>query len=171
LVVKGWARLSRSGDGDDAWRAWLDRHGPALLLYARQWCPSRADAEDAVQDGFVRFWKSRERARDDAAYLFACVRTAALDLSRAGQRRRRHENDAGVFERRDGGSEELRETVEAALTTLPLEQREVLVLKIWGGLTFAQIGESLAISPNTAASRYRYALERLESLLAKEMWP
>ncbi len=162
------ARLSTGSGGEDAWRAWLDRHGPALLLYARQWCPSAADAEDAFQDGFVRFWKSRSRARDDAAYLFACVRTAALDLSRTKQRRRRHEASVSAFEGRPE-REDLREAVEAALATLPPEQREVLVLKIWGGLTFAQIADALAIPANTAASRHRYALERLEAALAKEV--
>ena len=166
--------MRTDGDGEDAWREWLATRGPALLLYARQWCPVRADAEDAVQDGFVRFWKSRGRARDDAAYLFACVRTAALDLSRAGRRRKQHEAsavaDTSVFQRDDAaGRDDSREAIEAALETLPAEQRETLVLKIWGGLTFAQIGESLAIPANTAASRYRYALERLETMLAKEM--
>jgi len=167
--MKGWERLSTDGGGgDDAWRAWLDQHGPALLLFARQWCRSRADAEDAVQDGFVRFWKSRNRARDDAAYAFACVRTAAIDLSRAAGRRKHYEANASVFEN-VGEREELREVVEVALGKLPQEQREVLVMKIWGGLTFAQIGESLAIATSTAASRYRYALERLEAALAKEV--
>ncbi|MEA2711506.1 MAG: hypothetical protein QOF78_4107 [Phycisphaerales bacterium] len=118
----------------------------------------------------MRFWKSRGRgrARDDAAYLFACVRTAALDLSRAAGRRRHHEANGTAFER-PSDREDLREVVEAALAKLPPEQREVLVLKIWGGLTFAQIGESLALPANTAASRYRYALERLEAVLAKEV--
>jgi RNA polymerase sigma-70 factor (ECF subfamily) len=156
-----------SNGGEDPWRAWLDRHGPALLLYARQWCRSRADGEDAVQDGFVRFWKSRGRARDDTAYLFACVRTAALDLSRAGERRRRHEAAVSVFENAPE-HDDLREAVEIALKQLPVEQREVLVMKIWGGLTFAQIADVLAIPGNTAASRYRYALERLEATLATE---
>jgi len=160
------ARLSDGGG--DAWRAWLDRHGPALLLYARQWCRTRADAEDAVQDGFVRFWKSRSRARDDAAYVFACVRTAAIDLSRAAGRRKHHEANATAFESA-GERDDLREVVELALVKLPQEQREVLVMKIWGGLTLAQIGESLAIPFSTAGSRYRYALERLEAALAKEV--
>ena len=60
------------------------------------------------------------------------------------------------------------ERSEAALRELPEEQREVLVMKIWGGLTFAQVGEALAISANTAGSRYRYALERLREALAEE---
>ena len=77
-----------------SWRALLDEHGPALLLLARQYARSQADAEDAVQDGFVRFWKSRDRANDVVAYLFACVRSAALDLSRGKRRREHYELDA-----------------------------------------------------------------------------
>ena len=169
-------RTTGGGDkGDDAWRVWLDRHGPALLLYARQWCRTGADSEDAVQDAFVRFWKSRGRTgagvRDETAYLFACVRTAALDLARGGERRKRHEAGASIFECSPPEREDWREAVEVALEKLPAEQREVLVLKIWGGLTFVQIAEMLAIPRSTAASRHRYALERLEAMLAKEVLP
>jgi RNA polymerase sigma-70 factor (ECF subfamily) len=52
-----------------------------------------------------------------------------------------------------------------SLELLPAEQREVVVLKIWGELTFDEIGEQLAISPNTAASRWRYAMETLRKLI------
>jgi RNA polymerase sigma-70 factor (ECF subfamily) len=51
------------------------------------------------------------------------------------------------------------------LASLPLEQREVITLKIDGGLTFAQIAEILHVNPNTAASRYRYAMEKLRRFL------
>ena len=64
---------------------------------------------------------------------------------------------------------ELSSSVESALAQLPDEQREVVVLKIWGGLTFAQIAAALGVNQNTAASRYRYAIERLESALAHEV--
>jgi RNA polymerase sigma-70 factor (ECF subfamily) len=157
-----------------SWRSWLSRHGPALLLLAQQHCRLRCDAEDAVQDGFVRFWKSRQRARDATAYLFACVRSAAMDVSRGRRRRDRHHvdlpaNDVGaepLFDRLE--REELAGAVEAALATLSPEQREVLVMKIWGELTFAQIAAALAINADTAASRYRYALGHLQSALRQE---
>jgi RNA polymerase sigma-70 factor (ECF subfamily) len=64
-----------------------------------------------------------------------------------------------------GEGDERRLEIEAALLRLPPEQREVLVLKIWQELTFEQIGEILALSPNTAASRYRYALGALRKQL------
>jgi RNA polymerase sigma-70 factor (ECF subfamily) len=65
--------------------------------------------------------------------------------------------------------DERRTSIEAALRNLPINQAEVLVMKIWGGLTFPQIATALKISPNTAASRYRYALATLREQLATEM--
>jgi RNA polymerase sigma-70 factor (ECF subfamily) len=162
------------GDDADRWRQWLDRHGPALVLFARQWSATRADAEDAVQNGFLRFWKSRNTAREPVPYLYACVRTAAMDLGRGERRRDRYENaiepggDVSAFEfpveRREREA-----AIEAALNQLPGDQREVVVMKIWGELTFAQIGQALGMPLSTAASRYRYALARLEQELSEEM--
>jgi RNA polymerase sigma-70 factor (ECF subfamily) len=161
----------------DDWAAWLDEHGAALVLFARQWAPAAGDAEDVVQDAFVRFWKARDRAEDPASYLFACVRRAALDWLRARRRRSIREERAARPERTEGlfvsapEKAERQAIIETALTRLPEEQRTVLVLKIWGGLTFPQIGEALDIPANTAASRYRYALARLRELLAEANVP
>jgi RNA polymerase sigma-70 factor (ECF subfamily) len=159
--------------GSDDWTAWLRQHGAALVLLARQWGLKHADAEDAVQDAFVRFWRRRHRAADPTAYLYACVKHSALDHLRGRTRRARREKStarpeadgyfAGSIER-----DERRRAVEAALMSLPQEQREVLVMKIWGGLSFPQIGEALCVPSNTAASRYRYALAKLEIVLSEE---
>ena len=145
-----------------------------MVLFARQWSATRADAEDAVQDGFLKFWKTRARARDEVAYLYACVRSAAMDLGRSSQRRDMREREVGqpaevsAFDLSIERAE--REAmIEAALNQLPGDQREVVVMKVWGGLTFAQIGEALGVSLNTAASRYRYALARLEADLSEEV--
>jgi RNA polymerase sigma-70 factor (ECF subfamily) len=158
------------------WAAWLDQHGAALVLLARQWLPSHADAEDVVQEAFIRFWRSRERAADPAAYLYACVKHCALDWQRGRKRQARREQAvarteveswfAGPLE-----EEERRETIAAALRELPQDQREVLVMKIWGGLSFPQIALALRISANTASSRYRYALAKLREQLAEESIP
>jgi RNA polymerase sigma-70 factor (ECF subfamily) len=67
--------------------------------------------------------------------------------------------------------DERRAAVEAALAHLPEDQRTVLVLKVWGGLTFPQIADALSIPANTAASRYRYALDKLRTLLAEARVP
>lgn len=157
------------------WKEWFGRRGPALILFARQWTATHADAEDIVQEAFVRFWRSRPGVDDPEAFLFACVRRCALDAQRTQSRRTRRERavarpeDETLFD--PCVDNERRDLVETALARLPDEQREVLVMKTWGGLTFPQIAEALQISVNTAASRYRYALARLRGQLAKEPIP
>jgi RNA polymerase sigma-70 factor (ECF subfamily) len=159
----------------DPWRLWYRDHGPALLLYARQVAPTPAHAEDVVQEAFVRTWGHLGDApgSDPRPLLFLNARRAAIDLARS-ERSRAARQDAwarevdpgpALFERTVEDEERTRE-VERALAALPPEQREVLVLKIWAGLTFEQVGSTLNISPNTAASRYRYALEALRDQLA-----
>ena len=172
-----------------AWQAWLDRHGPGMLLLARQWVAARDDAEDVVQEAFLRFWRAREGRdsspavpiEDPVAYLFACVKRAAMDWRRGGRRRGRRE-EAVAFARAEVAADapllsapleqaERRAAVEAALARLPEPQREVLVLKVWAGLSFPQIGQALGVPPDTAASRYRYALAKLREQLAGELIP
>jgi len=157
----------------DQWSVWLDEHGAALVLFARQWICSRADAEDIVQEAFVRFWRSRQRASDPAAYLFACVKHCILDWQRRRDRQSRREREAARPEAETFFTgplelEERRAAIDTALRTLPEDQREVLVMKTWGCLSFPQIAEALQISANTAASRYRYALANLREQLAEE---
>jgi RNA polymerase sigma-70 factor (ECF subfamily) len=160
--------------GCDSWSGWLDEHGAALVLLARHWVATQADAEDVVQEAFVRFWRSRESVHEPAAYLFSCVKHCALDWQRGRQRRQQRELVAARHEveplftapiERD----ERRIAIEAALCHLPTSQAEVLVMKIWGGLSFPQIAAALDISVNTAGSRYRYALAKLRELLAAEV--
>lgn len=147
------------------------RHGAALLLFATAITGERSRAQDALHQVFLKLLEDGHlrRAVDAKAYLFACVRNAALNDARVSRR-----NVAPVDEglawfdppSRDFAEEE---NLRRALAALPDDQRQVTVLHIWGELTFAQIGELLSISANTAASRYRYALARLrESMCAKE---
>ena len=154
------------------WSAWLDEHGAGLVLLARQWADSHAEAEDIVQDAFVRFWPNRASARSARAYLYACVRSAEMDRRRAEARRRRREGAAepageNLFES-SIEHDERREAIERALKSLPTEQKEVVIMKIWGGLTFQDIGRTLETPANTAASRYRYALASLRESLRQE---
>jgi len=151
---------------DENWKVCFSELAPGLVLFARQFVRSVADAEDVVQDAFVRFWR-KEHSIDNRGLLFATVRSVALDLLRRDARRARRESNAALgveqsaqpqFDFDDSSQNELA----AAVDRLPVEQREVLVMKIWNELTFAEIGQALAISQNTAASRYRYALAALK---------
>ena len=143
------------------------------MLLARQWAATRADAEDIVQEAFVRFWRSRERVAEPAAYLYACVKRCALDWQRGIQRRTRREQATARSEAEPRfvaplELDERRWAIEAALAALPEDQASVLVMRIWGGLSFPQIAAALEIPANTAASRYRYALARLREQWAEE---
>jgi RNA polymerase sigma-70 factor (ECF subfamily) len=167
--------LMEDAHGNSAWNQWFELHGPKLLLCARQWTRSIADAEDAVQEAFVRFWRGqRKLSGEPFPLVLTSIRRAAVDLARRNLRRTRRElraldaaeGDEPLFEPLADGDER-RRAIETALKRLPDEQREVLVLKIWGELTFADIAVQLGIPPNTAASRYRYALTTLRHELTE----
>ncbi len=154
---------------DENWKTCFSQLAPGLLLFARQWARSTADAEDIVQEAFVKIWR-RNHNIANRGLLYATVRSIALDVLRRDSRRTRRESAAvsesdqmvqPMFEVED----ESQRALVAALDLLPDEQREVLVMKIWNDLTFAEIASALEISQNTAASRYRYALAALKKNL------
>src|SRR6266481_628306 len=148
------------------WRNCFCEVAPGLLLFARQWVQSAADAEDIVQEAFVKFWR-RNHNIHNRALLYSAVRSIALDFIRRDKRRARRE--ATVFAETEPSIEpqfelenDTQSALAAAVDSLPHDQREVLVLKIWNDLTFSEIAGALRISQNTAASRYRYALSNLK---------
>jgi len=146
------------------------RHGPALLLFALAITGERGRAQDAVHQVFLSLIEkgSLSRAVDKKAYLFACVRNAALNEDKLRDRTTPLDPDAAWFSPpdRDYAAEQ---NLRRALDALPDDQRQVIVLHIWGELTFSQISDLLGLSSNTVASRYRYALAKLrDSMFAKE---
>ncbi|HEV7866810.1 MAG TPA: sigma-70 family RNA polymerase sigma factor [Chthoniobacteraceae bacterium] len=158
----------------EPWRICYRELAPKLLLFARQWVGTMSDAEDVVQTAFVKFWRHQPSAgREHYPLLYSAVRTAALDMLRAQNRRMRREADPAVevlredatwldssVERQDDAA-----LIERAMRGLPPEQAQVLVLRIWGELTFAEIAAALDQSINTVASRHRYAIEALRRTL------
>lgn len=162
-------------DWEQRWERLWDAHAPRLLLYARQWLGDRSSAEDAVQGGFVKCWRScRERGESepDVPLLFAAVRSEALDSMKSSARRRTREGLAAVddawWEEDPLVGRERQAAVRRALEGLSPEQREVVVLRVWGGLSFAEIARTLDANENTVTARCRRGLETLEKLLPEE---
>jgi RNA polymerase sigma-70 factor (ECF subfamily) len=146
------------------------QHGAALLLFAAAISGDRGRAQDALQQVFLKAIENGNlsQATNTKAYLFACVRNAVLNDAKLQQRNVPLEIDSAWFSPpdRDYAAEQ---NLRRALFDLPVDQREAIVLHVWGELTFLEIGDLLSISSNTAASRYRYALAKLrDSMLAKE---
>ncbi len=153
----------------DNWRNCFSEVAPGLLLFARQWVQSAADAEDIVQEAFVKFWR-RNHNIENRALLYSAVRSIAFDFIRRDMRRARREETflaetEPVIEPNFELQDDTQSSLAVAVDSLPRDQREVLVLKIWNDLTFSEIGGALGISQNTAASRYRYALSNLKKAL------
>ena len=173
-----------SSPASAAWRAWLDEHAPKLFLFAKNQTRTHEDAQDVLQDAIVKL-VDKIRAGEFVGgqeawqpYLYTTIRRLAIDLSRKDDRRKRRENHVSEdiesdqyesfhpwFDSADS-DDETRGQLETALKTLPEKFSSVIIMKIWGDRTFAEIGEALEISQNTAASRYRYGLEALKRELA-----
>lgn len=156
--------LARPGTGALARLYNLTAH--RLVRYALMLTRNQDDAEDAVQAAMVRI-AQRPRALADAwhpwPYFLKVVRNEALKILRHAKPSALPES--ALESPADGTSwlenSESRECVQSALRLLPPEQAEVVVLKIWEDMTFIEISEVLGQSPNTIASRYRYALQKL----------
>ncbi len=146
-------------------RRLYDQHGPALVAYARGFVPDAAAAEDVVHQVFLRLL-SAELTKPDmpVAYVCRAVRNAALNARRSNLRLAALELQSNVFWHR-GGNQEAALTLEKALAELPEEQREVVVMRIWSGMTLEEIAAAVDAPPNTIASRYRYALNKLREKL------
>jgi RNA polymerase sigma-70 factor (ECF subfamily) len=146
------------------------QHGAALLLFAAAISGDRGRAQDAVHQVFLKAIEngSLRPAINKKAFLFACVRNSVLNDTKRQDRNMPLDIDSAWFSPPDrdyAGEQNLRR----ALGDLPDDQREIIVLHVWGELTFLEIGDLLGVSSNTAASRYRYALVKLrDSMLAKE---
>ena len=140
------------------------RHGMALLR-------EESAVRDLLQDVFLKLASGRINSREienERAYLLRMVHHAAIDRMRRSKVRRDHaeQSPPDLFESSpDPDREAFRQQLEMALDQVPVEQREVLVLKLWQELTFEEIARICDIPPNTAASRYRYGIDKLRALL------
>jgi RNA polymerase sigma-70 factor (ECF subfamily) len=147
-----------------------DAYGLRLYRYALLILADAPAAEDAVQDTFVQLARALRRHAPPElsyAYMATAVRNQCFTTLRSRRRRR---EDAGVLVECEspGATEEERMILNGALAALPAEQREVIYLKVFEGLTFQEIADRCAISINTAGSRYRYAAAALRRALTPE---
>lgn len=148
-----------------------ERYASDLLAFLAAKLCCLQDAEDVLQSLFVRIVQKRRvlsKARHLDAYLYrmACNEAATYLRGRLRQRRDRVETEPWLVVRETGRQQDdLAEQLQVALSQLPQPQREVVVLKVYREKTFREIARLLGMSPNTAASRYRYGMERLRGLL------
>lgn len=142
----------------------LREHSPALVLYARQWT---AHAEDCVQEAFIRLAGCRQVPRDPVCWLYRVTRNQAINAAR-GERRRRDRERAAAKEQRWVRSSALDldpETVSRALDRLAADAREIVVARIWGDLTFEQIGRIVGAGSSTVHRKYTQSLGELRKWL------
>jgi RNA polymerase sigma-70 factor (ECF subfamily) len=151
-----------------------DDHAQALFAFLLSFTRDEADTRDLLQELFVKLAQrpaTLDAVRDERSFLLRLARNLAIDLvRRRGARVKNYEQMAGesvaLFEPASEPDERaFREALATALGELPVEQREVVHLKLWEGLTFEQIAELLEIPLNTAASRYRYGLDKMRQRL------
>jgi RNA polymerase sigma-70 factor (ECF subfamily) len=149
---------------------WYDAHAARLVLCARQWL-DQAVAEDVVQASFLRLASQPQPPTSVKAWLFTAVRNAAISEYRQQQRRSRREQAVSLnrpdwFESNPGDLIDAKAAQEA-LVLLPASQREIILLRIWGGLSVPEAAEVLSEPVSTLFSRYRAGLaalrQRMES--------
>jgi RNA polymerase sigma-70 factor, ECF subfamily len=151
-----------------------DEHAQPLYAFLLNFTRNEADTRDLLQELFVKL--AREPGllagvREERAFLVRLAHNAAVDLMRRrGARDRTRENFAAEINSpfaatSDPDEKIFREELAVALGELPAEQRAVVHLKLWECMTFEEIAAALEIPPNTAASRYRYGLDKLRGRL------
>lgn len=137
----------------------LDEHSAALVLFSQQLC---RNPEDVVQEAFIQLMRQQPAPQNPVGWLYRVVRNRAISNARSQTRRTRHEAAAGEVRERwfkstdddalDGAA------AVAALESLPIHEREVIVLRLWSGMSFDEIGELIGKSTSTAHRWYETAL-------------
>ena len=136
-----------------------------LILYGRALGLSHSEAEDVLQETFLALMRSPNAPELPEHYCFRTFRNRALNYRRGLWRRLKREIESTRWFEQSADESPFEKQAMKCLATLPADQREVIVLKIWSEHTFEEIGDLLSISPNTAAGRYRYGLQKLKACL------
>lgn len=144
-----------------------------MILYGRALGLDHAEAEDVLHDTFAALFRLERQPLDPERYVIRAIRHRALNYRRSLWRRIRREFEAHQWFEAEAGNPEAETMAREELERLPTEQREVIVLKVWHGMTFGAIAELVEASPNTVAARYRYGLakirKRLEEAATEEL--
>jgi len=141
-------------------------HAALLTGYACSLTGDRSAAEDVVHQVFARLLRGDIVVRErPLTYLCQAVRNGVMNQRRTRAREVALDQNGASWLQAPPSLEETGLAIEAALRRLPEEQREVIVLKVWGRLSFEEVGDAVGAPANTAASRYRYGLSKLRELL------
>jgi len=163
---------------DDALLRIYEKYKNDLLGLAISLSNDVSVGEDVVHDVFVSFAEMGARLElrgSLKSYLSTCVANRVRRLKHIERRRINGQHKADIFRQAAKGPDEVTISVEKlqrvrdALTQLPYEQREVILLRLHSGLTFKTIAESQKMSIHTVQSRYRYGLQKLQSILNSEV--
>jgi RNA polymerase sigma-70 factor (ECF subfamily) len=144
-------------------QSWYRQHGPVLLAYVTSLVGDRSTAEDVLHQVFLKLLGNQIVPDDPRPYLFRAVRNAALNSRRSAARHVPLEDHAWLEMPAELVDEGL--ALQSAMRELPEEQREVIVMRIWGEMTLEEIAAVLELSQNTVASRYRYGLAKLRETM------
>jgi RNA polymerase sigma-70 factor, ECF subfamily len=147
-----------------------EQRAAQILLYGRSLGLSHSEAEDVLQETFVALMQLASVPEKPLHYCLRSFRNRALNYRRGFLRRIARELESTRWFERDPDESSEERAAMQCLERLPKDQREVILLKIWHEYTFEEIGELLEISPNTAAGRYRYGLQKLKSCLKRESY-
>ncbi len=172
-LVDDQFRAALAGNDPAAVELIWNRYASDLLAFLRAVLCSSHDAEDVLQSVFVRIVRKRHRlahARRLDAYVYRIARNEAATF--LGRRKRDQAANAAseswlTAAQSPDDKSDLAEKLQAALEQLPQPQREVIVMKVYRQKTFLEIAGLLGLSQNTVASRYRYGMEKLRTLLGE----
>jgi RNA polymerase sigma-70 factor (ECF subfamily) len=143
----------------------FDEQATQLILYGRALGLSHGEAEDVLQETFLALLQMEEPPAKAQHYCVRSFRNRALNHRRTLWRRLTREWESLRWFEKDTDETPAERAAMRCLAELPVEQREAIVLKVWHGCTFEEIGGLQDISPNTAAARYRYGLQKIKSKL------
>ena len=157
-------------DISDWCEALYEAKAAELILYGRALGLGHAEAEDVLQETFVALMRQERLPLRPEHYCVRSFRNRALNYRRSLWRRLTREWESQAWFEKSSEESLQERAAMRCLSELPVDQREVIVLKIWHRYTFEEIGELLDLSPNTAAGRYRYGLQKIKVRLEGETY-